>query len=227
MKRSLKYTLISIVMIASSATAIILKPTINIADQEDAVNLVTLIPRQFGDWKIDESIMPIIPNPQQQATIEKVYDQTLDRTYYNSRGEYVMLSIAYGGVQSDKLQIHQPEVCYTSQGFTIQNVRDVIAQFADQSLPVRRLVAVRGARNEPITYWITVGDRVALNGLQRKLAQLSYGLKGSVPDGLLFRVSSLSSRPEESFNLHDRFVAELLNEVSTVTKTRLMGSLVS
>ena len=34
-----------------------------------------------------------------------------------------MLMIAYGESQSDRLQLHHPEVCYTAQGFRVTRPR--------------------------------------------------------------------------------------------------------
>ena len=42
---------------------------------------------------------------------------------------------------------------------------------------------------------------LADGGLQRKLAQMHYGLRGLVPDGLVFRVSTIGDRFDEEFGL--------------------------
>jgi len=57
-------------------------------------------------------------------------------------------------------------------------------------IPAQRLFASRGAREEPVTYWFTVGEAVQ-GKLQRRLAELSYGLTARISDGMLFRVSSI------------------------------------
>ena len=56
-----------------------------------------------------------------EAIINKIYNQTLTRTYINPRGDRIMLSIAYGRDQSDALQMHKPELCYPAQGFRLLN----------------------------------------------------------------------------------------------------------
>ena len=77
-----------------------------------------------------------------------------------------MLSIAYGGDQSDTMAVHKPEVCYPAQGFQI--LKNATASFStgDGNIPVKRLVATQGPRIEPITYWTTVGDTVAVSGYE-------------------------------------------------------------
>ena len=85
--------------------------------------LETIVPLSFGAWRIDASVMPLVPSPDQIALIGEIYDQTLARTYVNDRGERVMLSLAYGRNQSRRFQIHKPEVCYVGQGFRLTEVR--------------------------------------------------------------------------------------------------------
>jgi hypothetical protein len=44
-----------------------------------------------------------------------------------------------------------------------------------------------------------------------------------VPDGLLFRVSSIDPEVPRAFTLHDAFVADLLKALSPVDRRRLSG----
>jgi EpsI family protein len=201
-----------------------LKPSRKMADASPPFELTRIIPGEFGDWKTDPSIRPISVSPEVQAMLDNIYNQTLARTYINSRGQRIMLSIAYGGDQAgEATQMHRPEFCYVAQGF--QLTQNVVSQIVMDygALPVRRLFAIQGSRNEPITYWITVGDRATLPGIGRKLAQLAYGLTGNIPDGMLVRVSSIDSDGREAYLLHDRFIRELLMAVPEQHRVRLAG----
>jgi len=156
--------------------------------------------------------------------LDAIYDQTLARTYVNSRGQRVMLSIAYGGDQgSDKTQVHRPEFCYAAQGFQLSKSFENEVAMATGALPVRRLTAVQGTRNEPITYWITVGDQVALPGISRKLLQIRYGITGKVPDGMLVRVSSIGDQAPTAYALHDEFIKDMLAAATADDRVRLAG----
>ena len=84
---------------------------------------------------------------------------------------------------------------------------------AGQSLEVRRLVAVRQGRMEPVTYWMTVGQQTTLPGLGRKLVQMRHGLLGEIPDGVLVRISSLDGDSGRAYALHASFVAALRQAV--------------
>ncbi|NWG38768.1 MAG: EpsI family protein [Hydrogenophilaceae bacterium] len=220
---SLKHLIIGLLMLAAAGLAYALTPRERVADQGPKINLETMIPKQFGQWKLDETVLPLITDPKQQALINKIYNQTLSRTYMNEQGERIMLSIAYGGDQSDDMAVHKPEVCYPAQGFQLlKNTRGNL-QTSGGPIPVKRLVATHGPRIEPITYWITLGDEVPDGGLKWKLAQLKYGLTGKIPDGLLFRVSSIQPDDHAAYDLQGRFVNDLLQAIPKEHRTRLAG----
>jgi EpsI family protein len=211
-------------MLASAALAVWLTPTEKLVDQRAPVVLSKLVPDHFADWKIDRSLVPVGISPDVRAKLEATYNQTLERTYINPRGERIMLSIAYGGDQrGEATQVHRPEFCYSAQGFRI--VRNAVGALATEygELPVRRLVAVQGRRNEPITYWITVGDKATLPGIKRKMAQLGYGLTGKIPDGMLVRVSSISSDERGAHELQERFIKQMLGVLDPQSRAQVAG----
>jgi EpsI family protein len=223
---SIKHLVIGLCMLAAAGMALALKPTIKMADSGPKIDLETLIPKTFGDWKMDSTITPLVANPEQVALIKKIYSQTLSRTYVNAAGERVMLSIAYGGDQSDGMAVHKPEACYPAQGFQILK-NPTISTFATEegSIPVNRLVATLGQRIEPITYWTTVGDKVAVSsGLKWKLQQVKYGLTGKIPDGLLFRVSSIQADETTAYQTQDAFTHDLLKAMSPSGRKRIIGN---
>jgi EpsI family protein len=222
---SFKHFIIGLCMFAAAGMALALKPTTKIADAGPAINLETLIPKQFGEWRLDESLVPVQVSPEVQAKLDKIYGQTLSRTYINAAGLRVMLSIAYGANQgSDDFQVHRPEYCYSAQGYQIKKGREDTLTYGAGRLPIKRLEAIQGSRNEPITYWITIGDKATLPGISRKLTQLSYGLTGKIPDGMLIRVSSISANADEEYRLQDQFVNAMLDAVEPTQRVRLTGT---
>jgi EpsI family protein len=216
---------VALLMFAGAALAHAMKPTQKIADARDRPDLNAMIPQQIADWKIDTSIVPIEPSPDAQAYLDKIYNQTLSRTYVHPGGASIMLSIAYGADQSNNLRVHAPEVCYVAQGFEVLGT--VVGALATQygPLPVQRLFAVRGSRNEPITYWVVVGDKATPAGIKQKLAQLSYGLTGKVPDAFLVRVSSLSSDPPDAYRWHEDFIKAMLGAMNEKNRVRITGQI--
>jgi EpsI family protein len=223
---NLKFLLIGLALFVAAAVGVTLKPTKHTADQVPAIDLETMIPNKFREWNLDESIVPIKVSPDVQAKLNEIYVQTLSRTYVNMKGQRVMLSIAYGRDQSDSMQVHKPEVCYPSQGLPIIKNNDGLLKIQTGNIPVRRLVAQQDNRYEPITYWIRMGDVAAVGSLQQKLAKMTYTLTGKIPDGLLFRVSTVGMMDDESYRLQDTFVNDLLGSLDSRTFAFLVGKAV-
>ncbi|MCK2086855.1 EpsI family protein [Thauera aromatica] len=201
---------LAVVLLLTAGLARFLTPDRLQAQLDPMPPLSQLVPETLGHWRHDARADILLVEPNTQASVQRLYSQTLARTYINPAGERIMLSIAYGGRQmGDELQAHRPEYCYQAQGFELLDSRDVPLALGGQLLNVRRLVAVRHERVEPITYWMTIGKRPALPGWRRKWAQMRSGLSGEVPDGTLIRVSSLSTRTDQAFALQADFVAAM------------------
>lgn len=213
-----------VLMLATSAGAIALRPSQKIADQGPKVDLETMIPHAFGDWREEKKASAQIVDPQQRELINRIYNQTLTRTYEDGSGYRVMLSIAYGDDQSDSMQVHKPEVCYPAQGFIVESRQTGVLAAGQSSLPVTRLVTRLNQRHEPVTYWITVGDHTVEDGINKKLVEMSYGLTGKVPDGMLIRLSSIDPTPARAYLLHEQFAAQMLAAVDPEARRRLVGT---
>lgn len=212
-------------MLLAAFAANAYKPRLHMADFKPKIRLEQEIPKTFADWSEDLTQVPILPNPQVQAKLDSLYTTTLARTYRNNMGKRVMLSIAYGSDQSSEATaVHRPEFCYSSQGFRIINLGEATAVVGTHRLQVQRLIAVMGRRSEPISYWITLNDKATLPGFSRKLEQIRYGLRGQIPDGMLFRVSALDTDASESFRLQEQFLSALVENMVPAVVPRYFGS---
>lgn len=216
---------ISLILLAAYL-AMALKPTIRLAEIKSRINLEQQIPEQFAGWRIDPNIRPVVPDPGVQAALNALYSQVLTRTYVNSRGERVMLSIAYGSDQSSEATaVHRPEFCYTAQGFSVQPRGSAELTLPTHTLKVQRLMSNMGRqRLEPITYWITLDERASLPGIDRRIEQLRFGLRGEIADGMLVRVSSFGADERKAFELHEHFVRDLQTIVPPEVRSRYFGS---
>ena len=188
------------------------------------VNLESMLPREFAGWRIDPASVPIAPAPDVQANLDRIYNQIVSRTYVNDAGDMMMLTVAYGGDQSDALKAHRQENCYTAQGFSIERLAHGPMSIAGRDIPVTRMLAVRGARSEPVTYWLTMGNRVVVGRLERLRVQLEAGLSGRMPDGMLVRVSSLSRDADAAFAAQRAFMASALASMKPADAARLVGT---
>lgn len=214
---------ILMLMLLTAATAVLLKPAQKTSEQQTQINLETMIPKQIDHWREDDSSVYLLVSAERQTLVNKLYNQILSRAYINDKGQRIMLSIAYGSEQSYMMQVHKPEVCYSAQGFQILKSASGIFNTGFGTVPVKRLLAIQGTRVEPVIYWITIGDTMAVSSRQWKLAQLKYGLTGKVPDGMVFRVSSLGDEAV-AYPAQEDFIKSLLQALSPENRKRLIGS---
>ena len=227
MRLKIHYILL-LLMTLASILGMSLRPTHKIVDDSEKVKLEALIPKQFNDWRLVEMGAQLV-NPQTEAAVNAIYAQTLSRTYVNGQGQRIMLSIAYGEDQSDSVGAHLPEGCYGGQGFDVANIKRGKLETEYGNIPVSRLLASKNERIEPITYWLTTGEKVAYSGWQTKKVKLQYALQGVIPDGLLMRVSSITDTPalnelDSAYALLTRFTQNLLAAVTSKQRLRLMGA---
>jgi EpsI family protein len=211
-------------MVTASVGAVVATPKPMTPDQTGHTDLKNVVPEKFGNWVIDARGSVALVSPEAARSLERLYSDTLSRTYMNDRGERVMLSIAYGAVQSRELQIHKPEVCYVSQGFELIHMQKGEIGSPVGSIPTMRLVARMGPRTEPITYWIRSGDEVVRGWFEQNRARISSGLRGQIPDGLLFRVSTIGVDREQAFRLQEAFIAQFLDAIEPAKHRMFVGS---
>jgi len=216
---------LGVLMVSSSVLTTIITPVVTLADQQKNINLETMIPKEFDGWKLDSTASRPIINPVVEGALEEIYKQTLSRTYINDQGERIMLAIAYGGAQKSDLHAHRPEICYVASGFDIGKLNKTFVDTTIGRIPVMQLVANQGARNEPITYWIRVGDSLTRGWFEQKVTAIGYGLTGKVPDGLLFRVSTISNDEQDSYRTQQQFLSAILQAVRSDYRYLLVGRL--
>jgi EpsI family protein len=222
MGSSWRFVLAGAAMCAAAFAAIMLKPSP--AGADTSLDLERIIPGRFGEWAAQPNAAAIVPAPDVEANLARLYSQIVSRTYINSRGERIMLMVAYGGDQSDALKAHRQEVCYAAQGFEIKGLSRGELPAWGKTIPVTRMHAVRGRRSEPVTYWFTMGDQVVLGRLERLQVQLRYGLAGWLPDGVLVRVSSFDTDPARAYSQQGEFLAALFGGMRQSDLPRLIGS---
>lgn len=209
---------------ATAVAAWALTPTRWLARERGELALEQRVPARFGDWRQESGGQILVVNPQQQAVLSQLYRQLLTRSFVNARGQRIMLSIAYGDDQRDAMQVHYPEVCYPAQGFQLQSKRDLTLRLGARQIPVRQLETLLGSqRHEPVTYWLVLGDQAVKGGVDKKLAEMRYGLAGVIPDGVLVRLSSIDRDSAAAFALQQDFAEQLAAALDPATARRLYG----
>lgn len=213
-------------MFVAAGFAQVLKPTNSLADRLPPIDLAAQVPDSFAGWRLDPHTAPVLPDPTLQRRLDSLYTQTLARTYINDSGQRVMLTIAYGRDQSSEATaVHRPEFCYGAQGFEVRSAGVDQVALPTGQVTVQRLVGQLGPRVEPISYWVTLADQATLPGLGRKLAQMRHGLAGDVADGMLVRVSTLTTPGGgASYDTQDRFLQDLAGALPKAVRPRYFGA---
>ncbi|MGQ3052280.1 MAG: exosortase-associated protein EpsI, B-type [Roseateles sp.] len=219
----LRALLAALLLVSASGLAHVATPTIHLADRHAKVDLETVFPKAFGDWRLDSNLPVAIVSPDVEALLKTLYAQTVTRTYVSPAGERIMLSVAYGGDQSDATRAHRPDVCYPSQGFDILANVNASIDLGGVQMPVRHMSAKMAQRYEPVTFWFVVGEHIAVTGQQQKLAQLRYGMRGIIPDGMLVRVSSIDPDADAAYRLQARFIADMRSAMPQPARLRVFG----
>lgn len=224
MKSSVKSIILLALMLLSAALGAALRPRISLADERAPIDLAAMVPTAFGDWREDVNLVAQVVNPQQKSVIDKIYSQTLSRSYTNKQGYRIMLSIAYGKNQSDALQLHKPEICYPAQGFQLLNKQAASLDLLGRPISAIQLETSLGRRFEPVTYWTVVADHITTSGIDKKLTEMRYALHGRIPDGMLVRLSSIDSEPTRAFAIQTQFATEMIRAIDPATQRRFVGN---
>jgi EpsI family protein len=223
MQVSFKNIILLLLMLVSAGLASMLKPTISMADERPPIVLKAMIPRTFGDWQEALLNSAQIVDPQTQQKLDEIYSQTLSRTYVNSQGYVIMLSIAYGANQSDALQLHKPEVCYPAQGFALISKRTDALSLGDTNVPATRLMTTLQQRQEPVTYWTVIGDHPTHGSVDKKVIEMKYALKNRIPDGMLIRVSSIDAETDRAYKVQSQFAQQMIQAIPKQHRFRFSG----
>lgn len=171
--------------------------------------LGSLVPKRIGPWAVTTPGGVIVATEETQNT--DGYDQLLTRVYDAPGLPTVMLLIAYGSTQGGSLQLHRPETCYPGQGFALGAFED-----ADLSLPPGKPVRTRGftakrdERNERVLYWTRIAGDFPRSTAEEYLTIFRSVLGGTVPDGILVRLSSIGPDDRASEAALTRFAHAMI-----------------
>ena len=185
-----------------------------------ANRLDEIVPMAIGPWRAvpsDDIVMP-------DALEGSPYEDVVERGFAGPGVPPVMLVIAYGRAANRRLTIHDPVVCYGSQGFTVRDHnRTAVALGGDVRVAGWRMTADRAERHEDVLYWRRIGDD-AINDDRAELA-LYYrrALSGVSPDGVLVRMSTIGDPSPATHAALARFARTLIAACSPAGRLVLLG----
>lgn len=208
---------------AAAGTATAMKPR-NRMDLLRGANLDELMPHAFGAWKAEE-VGALIAPPRENSLEDKLYNTVVSRVFSRSDGAMVMLLIAYGNAQTDLLQLHRPEVCYPFFGFTVTNSHpETIAITPQVAVPGRAMTASSYNRTEQILYWARVGEYLPQTGNEQLLARLKSQMAGFIVDGVLVRISNVTSEADDGLAINRDFARQLVEALPKPLLAPLLGT---
>ena len=181
-----------------------------------------IVPLRIGEWSYETTSGLVLPPPDQLARL--LYDQQVTRSYSAPDQLPVMLLLAYGSSQGGMLQIHRPEICYPASGFHLTETRVTsIPLPGGHSIASRSFSASSDTRMEQVLYWTRIGHMVPTSWSGQRLAVIRSNLAGSIPDGLLVRLSTVSADPAQAQATLKRFAAAMLGEMPIAARRMLIG----
>lgn len=195
-------------------------------DRLAQTRLDALIPPRIADWRWVSNVGVVTTT---ETSDEDGYDQQLKRVYAAPDLPRVMLLIAYGSTQGGSLQLHRPETCYPGQGFGLTGFRDVDLALASSpgTVHARAFTARRDDRIERLLYWTRIASAFPRNTAEEYRAILSSVVAGTVPDGILVRVSTLGDDIPASDRALARFAEAMVAATSPPARALLVGNAVA
>lgn len=185
--------------------------------------LEKLAPDHIGDWRYETTSGIVLPPPDELARL--LYDQQVTRAYTSDKAPPVMLVMAYGSSQGGMLQVHRPEICYPASGFRLsQTVTDTLPIGEGRGVAVRAFTATGDTRIEQVMYWTRIADALPTSWTSQRIAIMESNLKGSVPDGLLVRLSTVSDNVSTGRAILAEFARAMLATVGPAGRRQLLGA---
>lgn len=190
------------------------------------LTLEQAVPRSFGRWREHPGGAVIAPTTP-DSLADRLYSATLMRIYYPQgvAAPPVMLLIAYGGEQSDLLQLHRPEACYPAVGLDIaERETGDVALAGGGKVPAVFLSAAGPDRLEDIVYWTRLGEALPRTAAEQRADRLRAAMQGTVGDGMLVRASTVRTGNEPAWPYLADYLSELMSSVPGKARAGFVGT---
>src|SRR5690606_5469082 len=91
------------------------------------------------------------------------------------------------------------------------------------NLPASYFTATGPSRVEQVAYFTRLGDAFPRNWAEQRLAVAKANLNGSIPDGMLMRVSSLTANEKEAQSVLGEFARQFIDNSNGRLQRLLLG----
>ena len=181
-----------------------------------------LVPEKIGPWGFETSSGVVLPPP--DAMSDRLYDNLITRVYSANTEPPVMFLTAYSNTQDGTLQVHRPEICYPAGGYKLSETRSIkINNGLGGVIPANIFTAAGPDRTEHVLYWTRIGDQFPLVWRDQRLAVIKANLRGSIPDGVLVRMSVVMPDMQEALPVLQTFAADLNRSMNRRGRLLLSG----
>lgn len=153
---------------------------------------------------------------------DELYENLETRIYEGPGVAPMMVVIAFSSTQQADIQVHRPEVCYPAAGLPVLWSKPIHLQFRSAQIRAREVLADRGGLYERVVYWVRVGDAFPITWFEQRLTMAWDNLTGTVPDGVLFRVSSIEESDADTTPAIKDFITTFLNAASPEFRSRIL-----
>lgn len=177
------------------------------------------MPVAVGDWRSRTSTELVLPALDGS---DKLYQNLETRIYEAPSLPSIMVLVAYSSIQQNDIHVHRPEVCYPAAGYPIIANHPADLQLGGKLVHAMELKADRGGTTERIVYWVRVGNDFPRDWASQRLAMAKANLTGSVPDGVLFRVSALEEAGQDLSKTLHRFLKLFVGRASAVMRDKIL-----
>ncbi len=179
------------------------------------------VPNKVGEWSFLTSSGVVVPPPDELS--DRLYDHVITRVYQAPNAPVVMVALAYNNAQNGVVQLHRPEVCYPAGGYQLSETKGTTIKTASRVIPVNIFTAVGPSRTEQVMYWTRIGTDFPLTWSRQRYSVMEANLAGTIPDGILVRVSLVGENQKEARTTLERFVRQFELASATPLQKIMLG----
>lgn len=115
----------------------------------------------------------------------------------------------------DAGNFHYPNICFTSSGFKIRELKKTKFNIGNHTLEAHTLYTEKGQENFLVFYWISIDKKIVPEWVEQKVKQLYFSLFNKKRVGLMIRIDIPVQKDniEDGFSLAQQFIGKLIQEI--------------
>ncbi|QUT05654.1 EpsI family protein [Sphingobium phenoxybenzoativorans] len=185
--------------------------------------LLERIPLAINHWQFEPSredmIDPVVVDGAFAEALRR-YDLIVARDYVDAVRQRIMLNACYMHAIQQETRFHQPESCYSTQGFQVQSLEPQVVDLGFKQLTLTRFLATRQERREVACYWMRIGKSTPETARDVRMAIFRNSLGMALPDGVMVRTSIICP-PEMEIGQASAIIADFVVNLSAASALEL------